>query len=132
MRQSMRFFHMNTRNTLRPFLKGHILECLLCIGTVPRPVVTFSVTTFKYPCMYTHHDYFDTLKDLTLYYLRPSCLNFTLKETELSCSCVNLDYLKKKKTPCTGLRNIVINYTFYGFSTSFSMQFRRITHIIIS
>lgn len=33
------------RNTLRPFLKGHILECLLRIGTVPWPVATLSVAT---------------------------------------------------------------------------------------
>lgn len=45
MRQSMHFFHMNIRNPLRPFPKGHILRCLLRIGTVPRPVVTFLVTS---------------------------------------------------------------------------------------
>lgn len=47
LRQSMHFFHMNIRNPLRPFSNGHILECLLCIGTVPRPVVTFLVTSLS-------------------------------------------------------------------------------------
>lgn len=42
-------------------MKGHILQCLLCIGTVPRPVVTY----FKYLLMYTR--YFDTLKDTLLF-----------------------------------------------------------------
>lgn len=53
LRQSMHFFHMNTRNPLRPFSNGHILECLLCIGTVPRPVVTFLVTSLII-CVYVH------------------------------------------------------------------------------
>ena len=92
-------FHKNIRNTLRPFVKGHILQCLLCIGTVPRPVVTFSVATLSI-CLCIHTTTILTLwRTLTLYYLRPSLLNFTLIKYELSCSSsVNLDYPIEKKT----------------------------------
>lgn len=47
-------FHFMIKNTLRPLLKGHILQCLLCTGTVPWPVVTLLATNLSISvCIHT-------------------------------------------------------------------------------
>lgn len=68
-RQSMGF-PLYDQNTLRPLLKGHILQCLLCTGTVPWPVVTLLATNLSISvCIHT--TFFEILKDLILHHLRP-------------------------------------------------------------
>lgn len=84
----------------------------------------FSQSRLLSICMCTRNSYFDTSKDSTLFYLRPSLLNFTLKRTMNQAALLVLTtwWEIKKKETSSHTRNIV-NYVHFSCFLFFLLLF---------